>query len=172
MSFLRKLNNRSFKSYFYGVLFVVAFSLSLFYGVSIWFMGVYSLLLALTQFSSYYYFIRNLAKYDVLAARNREYAKAYPFLELFAGLFFISAGVLVYLNSFEAISSLLIGLGSILALIFSTTTFFGVWNVVKNYKKVSCSCLGKYLDTPVNFVTLLETFLMIVMACLHLFGFI
>jgi hypothetical protein len=90
------------------------------------------------------------AQYDPLAARVPAYARAYPFIELAVGMFYLAGIVPVFTNI-------------VLILILGITTV-GVVRVMVTGTKVECGCAGANFNLPVGRVTLFENVLMIAMA--------
>ena len=101
-------------------------------------------LLDLTAFADSY------QMYDVIAARSRGYALAYPFIELSLGV--------AYVVRFEPV------LTNAVALVVMLVGAYGVLKSLLAGRKIRCACLGAVLNLPMTYVTLLEDGLMALMA--------
>ncbi len=101
-------------------------------------------LLDLTAFADSY------QMYDVLAARSRGYALAYPFIELALGV--------AYVIRFEPV------LTNAVTLVVMLVGAYGVSKSLLAGRKIRCACLGAVLNLPMTYVTLVEDALMAVMA--------
>ena len=101
-------------------------------------------LLDLTAFADSY------QMYDVIAARSRGYALAYPFIELALGI--------AYVVRFEPV------LTNAVTLVVMLIGTVGVLKSLLAGRKIRCACLGAVLNLPMTYVTLLEDVLMAAMA--------
>ena len=101
-------------------------------------------LLDLTAFADSY------QMYDVIAARSRGYALAYPFIELVLGV--------AYVVRFEPV------LTNAVTLVVMLVGAYGVLKSLLAGRKIRCACLGAVLNLPMTYVTLVEDALMAVMA--------
>ncbi len=95
-------------------------------------------------------FADSYAMYDLLAARSRPYALAYPFIELGLGIAYLSPVNPMIVNS---VTLVLMLLGTA-----------GVMNSLLNRRKIKCACLGTVFNLPMSSVTLIEDLGMAVMA--------
>ena len=92
--------------------------------------------------------------YDLLAARFRAYALAYPFIEVVLGIcYLINWNPL--LTNIATAAIMLLGI-------------VGVTRVLLQKKTIQCACLGTVFNLPMSYVTFIENGLMIVMACVML----
>jgi hypothetical protein len=107
-------------------------------------------LLNLTAFADAY------QTYDLVAARSRGYALAYPFVELALGV--------AYLLHFQPT------LTNAVTLVVMLVGTAGVVNTLLARRKVKCACLGAVFNLPMSYVTLAEDGLMAVMAAVMLFA--
>jgi hypothetical protein len=89
-------------------------------------------------------------QYDILAARSRAYALAYPFLELGLGILFLT----------KTYSSSAAGVLGVLMLI----SLFGVGRAIIRRKQLVCACMGTGIRVPLTTLTLTENLVMGVMA--------
>ena len=101
-------------------------------------------LLDLTAFADSY------QMYDVIAARSRVYALAYPFIELALGV--------AYVVRFEPV------LTNAVTLVVMLIGTVGVLKSLLSGRKIRCACLGAVLNLPMTYVTLVEDGLMAAMA--------
>lgn len=88
--------------------------------------------------------------YDIIAARSRGYALAYPFIELALGIAYLARFNPTVTNAVTLVV-MLIGTAGVLRTIFSG-------------RKVKCACLGAVFNLPMSYVTLAEDGLMAIMA--------
>lgn len=92
--------------------------------------------------------------YDVIAARSRAYALAYPFLELALGV--------AYLVRFQPFAT------NLATLVLMTIGTVGVAQSLLARRKIQCACLGTVFNLPMSSVTLVEDLSMAVMAAVML----
>lgn len=114
------------------------------------FMGLFFLIFAAFKFYNLQGFATSFAQYDLIAKRSRKYALFYPFLELVLGVFYL-------LNIFPRAIN-------ITTLIIMSVGSWGVYNALKNKRKIQCACLGTKFNLPLSYLTLFENMLMAVMA--------
>lgn len=105
-------------------------------------------LLNLTAFADAY------QTYDLVAARSRGYALAYPFVELALGV--------AYLTHFQPTFT------NAVTLVVMAVGTAGVVKTLLARRKVKCACLGAVFNLPMSYVTLAEDGLMAVMAAVML----
>ena len=113
-------------------------------------MGAIALIFALFKLFNIAAFARDFANYDMVAKRVPAYGQAYPFIEAFLGILFIS-GLLIPLALIASI--LVFGLGLV-----------GVWSALLRGEKMQCACVGKMIDLPLSRVALFENGLMVLMS--------
>lgn len=92
--------------------------------------------------------------YDLLAARFRAYALAYPFIEVVLGIAYL-VNWNPLLTNIATAAIMLLGI-------------VGVTRVLLQKKTIQCACLGTVFNLPMSYVTFIENGLMIVMACVML----
>ena len=92
--------------------------------------------------------------YDILAARSRAYALAYPFIELALGV--------AYLTHFQPV------LTNAVTLVVMLVGTAGVLRTLMARRKIRCACLGAVFNLPMSYVTLAEDGLMAAMAAVML----
>lgn len=106
------------------------------------FMGGFLVVFSLFKLLNLKGFAEAYATYDIVAARSRFYALAYPFIELFLGvLYFVGAYPL--LTNFVTLAVMAVG-------------SIGVFLALKSNRKFQCACLGTALKLPMTKVTLVE----------------
>lgn len=88
--------------------------------------------------------------YDLLAARSRAYALAYPFIELALGV--------AYLVRFQPTAT------NLVTLVLMTVGMIGVLKTLLARRKIQCACLGTVFNLPMSSVTLIEDLSMALMA--------
>ncbi len=88
--------------------------------------------------------------YDIIAAKSRQYALSYPFIELALGLAYLLRFQPVWTN---AVTLVLMLVGSV-----------GVIRSLLNRQRIQCACLGTVFDLPMSTVTVVEDLGMAAMA--------
>lgn len=119
------------------------------------FMGLFFMVFSFFKFLDYKGFPAAFAQYDPLATRSPFYAKIYPFIETLLGLMLL----LRWQLNFAFIATIVI---------LSITTI-GVIYTLFDKNKINCACLGTALNLPMTEATLIENFIMLVMAAAMLF---
>jgi uncharacterized membrane protein YphA (DoxX/SURF4 family) len=74
--------------------------------------------------------------YDLIAARSKIYALAYPFIE-------ITLGILLFFNLFPIIVNIFIA-------IIMLVGALGVYLKLKKGEKLECACLGTFFKVPMT----------------------
>ena len=92
--------------------------------------------------------------YDLIAAKSRTYALAYPFLELALGV--------AYLVRIQPFATNLVTLG------LMTIGTIGVARSLLARRSIQCACLGTVFNLPMSSVTLIEDLSMALMAAVML----
>jgi hypothetical protein len=90
------------------------------------------------------------ATYDLVAAKSRAYALAYPFLELALGI--------AYLVRFQPFAT------NLATLVLMTIGTVGVARSLLSGDRIQCACLGTVFNLPMSSVTLIEDLSMALMA--------
>ena len=114
------------------------------------FMGFWLVLFALVKLFDVTGFAEKFARYDLVTARYKPYALAYPFIELGLGLALLG-GFLIKPMLF-------------LVLVLACVTLAGIVLQLANRKKFECACMGALLAVPLSTVTVVENLVMIVMS--------
>jgi len=117
-------------------------------------MGLFLCLLASLQLFSLDGFAKTFAGYDVVAAKVKAYALAYPFIELALGFAYL-AGIAPMATNAVMLALMLVG-------------NIGVINVLRRGQKIQCACVGTTFSLPVGRVTLAENTVMGLMAAVML----
>ncbi|OGN63656.1 MAG: hypothetical protein A3E80_02680 [Chlamydiae bacterium RIFCSPHIGHO2_12_FULL_49_9] len=106
------------------------------------FMGLFFCQFAMLKVFNPSGFAEGFQKYDFLAKRSKNYALAYPFIELALGLSYLS-----FINPFAvySVTIVLMGIGAV-----------GVIKALREGLEVRCACMGTVLDVPLSTVTLAE----------------
>jgi len=114
------------------------------------FMGGFFVVFSLFKLLNLSGFADSYATYDILAARSRPYALAYPFIELALGVaYFVGYQLLLV----SIVTFVLMAIGSI-----------GVFKALQSKQRFQCACLGTALNLPMTKVTLVEDISMGLMA--------
>ena len=117
-------------------------------------MGVFFLILGLLKLQDLEGFVRNFAKYDLIAKTDRRYGYIYPFMEIILGLLYLW-------GYFQGLVNLLtLGLMAISAM--------GVYRAIKRGKNLECACMGTSIKLKLSTVSLVENIGMGSMALLML----
>ncbi len=114
------------------------------------FMGLFFIIFAMFKLIDLLGFVKGFAMYDLLTKRYRNYAYAYPFIELVLGLFYLAGFVPVLTNLVTVIIMFISAAGVILS--------------IKRGMNLKCACLGTTLEVPLSTVSIIENVGMGVMA--------
>lgn len=114
------------------------------------FMSIFFIVFGILKLIKLKDFARTYATYDLLAAKSKIYAMAYPFIE-------IGLGVLLFLNLFTVYVNVFV-------IIIMSVGSLGVFKKLKSGVKIECACLGTLFKVPMTWVTLAEDLLMVFMA--------
>jgi hypothetical protein len=114
------------------------------------FMGGFFLAFAYFKLLNIRAFADAFGTYDLLAARSRYYALAYPFVELLLGILYLAN-----------IAPFATNLATLLLMLLGTA---GVVRTLLAGRKVKCACLGSVFNLPMSYVTLAEDAIMALMA--------
>lgn len=112
------------------------------------FMAVFFLIFASFKFLDLDGFADSYVNYDVVAAKFRNYAYAYPFIEL--GL---SACYFLNIPGTNLVTVVVMAVGS-----------YGIAKQLLRGNKIKCACLGTFVMLPLSTVSLVEDALMGLMA--------
>ena len=88
--------------------------------------------------------------YDLVAARSRAYAFAYPFIELGLALAYLVRAEPMVVNA--------------ITLVIMLVSLAGVLRTVLAKRRIRCACLGAVFNLPMTWVTVAEDGLMAIMA--------
>jgi cation transport ATPase len=119
------------------------------------FMGGFFLFFAFFKMLDLAKFADAFLTYDVLAARSRLYAFAYPFIEVLLGAGYVLGWAPTYVNGATAV---LMSVSSI-----------GVVQALRQKRAIQCACLGTVFNLPMTKVTVVENGVMFLMALTALF---
>lgn len=114
------------------------------------FMGYFFIFLSLFKFFDLKGFVDGFSTYDLIAKRVRVYGYAYPFMEFFLGI--------AYLTKFD------IFLINWMTVVVMTVSGLGVLKSVLSGQKIKCACLGTVLNVPLGTISIFENFGMGAMA--------
>ena len=115
-----------------------------------YFMGFFFLGFAFFKLLDVSKFADAFSTYDVVAKRSRQYALAYPWVELTLGSLFVTRATPV--------------LASIVTFVIMLVGLVGVIGAVRSGRKVQCACLGTTFNLPMSVVTIIENTAMAGMA--------
>lgn len=119
-----------------------------------YFMGVFFVVFASFKLAGYQMFKEMFAGYDVIAKRSKQYAAAYPFVELALGIAYL-ANMLPYTR--DIITFAVMAVSSI-----------GVFQEIRRRSGIHCACLGNVIKLSLSTVSLVENVGMGVMALVML----
>ena len=114
------------------------------------FMGFFFLGFAFFKLLNIAKFADAFATYDIVARRSRNYALAYPWVELSLGLLFVTRTLPMLAN--------------ILTVVIMSVGLIGVISAVRKKQTIQCACLGTAFNLPMSVVTIIENSLMLAMA--------
>lgn len=109
-------------------------------------MGFVLFLFGLIKLNDITGFAKAFSKYDPIAKRLSFYAKAYPFIEIFLGILFISQLFLLPTT--------------LITLAIYSSSFYGAIVTLLKKEEHPCVCLGTYFKLPFSKVTLSESIFM------------
>lgn len=114
------------------------------------FMGGFFVVFAFFKLLNPRAFANAYSTYDVIAAKSRHYAMAYPFIELGLGV--------AYLLRFQPLWT------NVATLVLMLVGSVGVIRSLVNGRRIQCACLGTVFDLPMSTVTIVEDLGMAAMA--------
>jgi len=120
------------------------------------FMGLFFLGFAFFKLLDVSKFADAFSSYDLVAARSRGYALAYPFIELALGVAYLFS---LFPTATHVATIVVMGVGLI-----------GVVRAVARRQAIQCACLGTAFNLPMSSVTIVENSAMILMAAVMLFA--
>jgi len=120
------------------------------------FMGYFFIFFSLFKFFDLKGFVEGFSTYDVVAKKIKVYGYAYPFVELFLGLGYLTGVHPFFVNAVTVVVMIASGLG--------------IWKSLLSGQKIKCACLGTVLKVPLGVVSALESFGMGAMAAYKLFS--
>ncbi len=118
------------------------------------FMGLFFIIFGLFKMLNLTTFAQAYASYDLIAAKSKWYAYAYPFIELTLGVLYLLRWYPVFTN-----------IATIVIMLISAA---GVAYTLSKHEQITCACLGVLFKIPMTYVTLLEDLLMALMAAIML----
>lgn len=119
------------------------------------FMGLFFIIFGFFKILDWKGFAYAFAEYDIIAAKTTLYAYAYPLIEFFLGIMYLSNNANVVIHIMTA---LIMFVGSI-----------GVLLSLRQKKDIQCACLGTIVKLPISSITLIEDVGMGVMALYMIF---
>jgi copper chaperone CopZ len=115
-----------------------------------YFMGGFFVVFSFFKILNLKGFVESYVSYDVVAKKVRAYAYVYPFIELGLGIAYLAKINLFYTN--------------LITVIVMAVSCVGVIVSIRKKENIRCACLGTVFNLPMSTVTLVEDFLMLVMA--------
>ncbi len=140
-----------------GVSFLAQYPFEAFSGM-LWmrhFMAGFFIVFAFFKFLNLEGFANSYRKYDIVAAKRKEWGYIYPFVELALGI--------LYLLNFAPFET---NLATVIVLGISS---IGVIKSNLDMQKIKCACLGDVFNLPMSTVTIVENLTMVGMATLMLY---
>lgn len=120
------------------------------------FMGYFFIFLSLFKFFDLKGFVDGFSTYDLIAKRVRVYGYAYPFIEFFLGIAYLTK-VDLFLTNWVTV-------------VIMTVSGLGVLKSVLSGQKIKCACLGTVLNVPLGTISIFENFGMGAMAAYSLYN--
>lgn len=120
------------------------------------FMGYFFIFLSLFKFFDLKGFVEGFSTYDLIAKRVRVYGYAYPFIEFFLGIAYLTK-VDLFLTNWVTV-------------VIMTVSGLGVLKSVLSGQKIKCACLGTVLNVPLGTISIFENFGMGAMAAYSLYN--
>ena len=118
------------------------------------FMGYFLIFLSMFKFFDLKGFVEGFSTYDLITKAFRSYGYAYPFIEFFLGVSYLTKSHLLLVNW--------------LTLVIMAIGGIGVLKSILSGQKIKCACLGTVLNVPLSTVSILENFGMSTMAAYKL----
>ena len=116
------------------------------------FMGVFFLTFGVFKLLDWDGFVESFVNYDLIAIKYKDYAQAYPIIEIVLALgYFLN---FYFVNYITLVVTTIGGISVILQLMGG--------------RKIRCACLGTYINIPLSTVSLIEDIAMAAMAILLL----
>jgi prepilin signal peptidase PulO-like enzyme (type II secretory pathway) len=125
------------------------------------FMGSFFMIFALPKLFNIEGFAKSFSRYDLIAKKYLNYARSYPFIELFIGF--------AYLINYPMRSTTDNKVINLTVVFLTTVGILGVAISLRQNKKLSCACLGSKFEFPLSKITIFENSLMLAMALSMLF---
>ena len=122
------------------------------------YMGIFFLLFSFLKLIDVKGFSASFKKYDLISKIIPSFAVAYPFIELFLALTFLSGYFLI--------------VSYIMTFIFMTSQFFGVFISLQKKEVIKCACMGSSINIDISTLTLIENLVMILMSIYMIIIFI
>lgn len=120
-----------------------------------YFMGYFLCFFAYFKLIDVKGFAKSFAEYDLVTQKYPQYGMAYPFIELFLGIFFLT-------NFIPLLTNLaLLGVMSVSSV--------GILKKVLSGESLKCACMGTALNVPLGYVSVVESVGMALMAALNLY---
>ena len=119
------------------------------------FMGIFFVVFGLFKIINLHAFAQAYAQYDLIAKRSEHYALAYPFIEFFLGIIYLTHQANAAVLDFT--------------LVLMLVNAIGVAYELRKGSDIQCACLGTIFKIPMTYVTLLEDILMASMVAVMIF---
>lgn len=120
-----------------------------------WLMGTSFMIFGIFKCVGYKYFVTMFPGYDLIAKKYKQYALAYPFIELFLA-------VVYWFNFFGVYKDIFV-------IVLTLVGSYGIVKQLRSEKVVHCACLGNIIKLPLSKVSLFENLTMAAMAVATLF---
>ena len=119
------------------------------------YMGIFFIVFSFLKLLNVKGFSITFSRYDIFAKKVPGFAVAYPFIEFFLGVAFLTRTMLITSN--------------IITLAVMISQSIGVLNILKGKKIIQCACMGSSIDISISYITLFENLVMIFMASYMIF---
>lgn len=131
--------------------------------LAMFFMGYFLVALSFLKFLDVGAFASQFKQYDLLSQKIPGYAQAYPFLELFIALCFLSRQWLLA-------SGVLAGAMGIAGAVSIYQRLFLSGSAQSS--QVACGCAGAHVKLPLGVMSIVENLMMVVMSVLIIFSLV
>ena len=129
--------------------------------LAMFFMGYFLVALSFLKFLDIGAFASQFKQYDLLSQKIPGYAHAYPFLELFIALCFLSHQLLLASGALAGVMGIA-GAASIYQRLFLSGSS----------QSIACGCAGAHVKLPLGVMSIVENLMMVVMSVLIIFSLV
>lgn len=132
----------------------------IYYGYSRWsmmdmqvLMGVWFIVFGVMKLFDLKWFAHMFARYDPLALHIPLYARIFPYIEIWLGMWYLYDTMMRYQVPLN-----------IVTIIITSITTYGIWVRLYHRDQLTCVCMGTKISTPLWWPSLIEQWVMCLMA--------